>query len=76
MGRKGEKGTDAATWPEKVGNKLRELESMWTERASGMAHVPLTGSAEESFLPALHKFGLAIACFSGFSVCQDFKECA
>lgn len=47
MGRKGEKGTDAATWPEKVGNKLRELESMWTERASGMAH------ALEGLMPLL-----------------------
>lgn len=44
--------------------------------APGGAHASLTGSAEESFLPVLHKFGLAIACFSGFSVCQDFKECA
>lgn len=44
MGREGEEGTDAATWPGKVGNKLRELEFIWAERASGMAQgQPLEG---------------------------------
>lgn len=49
MWREDEKRTDAATWPGEVGSRLRELESIWAERASGMAQ----GQPLEELMPLL-----------------------